>query len=62
MSIMGLIPFFGAREAIVLRMRFGLDDQEPRTLKEIDESLGPTRVRDCQIETGTREKGDKSHY
>ncbi len=38
------------REATVLRMRFGLDDNEPRTLKEIGEKLGLTRERVRQIE------------
>jgi RNA polymerase primary sigma factor len=39
------------REAIVLKMRFGLDGHTPRTLKEIGESLGLTRERVRQIET-----------
>jgi len=39
------------REATVLRMRFGLDNQEPRTLKEIGQALGLTRERVRQIET-----------
>ncbi len=38
------------REATILRMRFGLDDSEPRTLKEIGETLGLTRERVRQIE------------
>jgi RNA polymerase primary sigma factor len=39
------------REAVVLRMRFGLEEHEPKTLKEIGESLGLTRERVRQIET-----------
>lgn len=38
------------RESTILRMRFGLDDGEPRTLKEIGETLGLTRERVRQIE------------
>jgi RNA polymerase primary sigma factor len=38
------------REATILRMRFGLDSGEPRTLKEIGESMGLTRERVRQIE------------
>ncbi|MBL4884458.1 MAG: sigma-70 family RNA polymerase sigma factor [Planctomycetaceae bacterium] len=38
------------REASILRMRFGLGEEEPRTLKEIGETLGLTRERVRQIE------------
>jgi RNA polymerase primary sigma factor len=48
---LSMLGTMDAREATVLRMRFGLDDHEPRTLKEIGESLGLTRERVRQIET-----------
>jgi RNA polymerase primary sigma factor len=49
--VMQMLETMDPREATVLRMRFGLDDQEPRTLKEIGESLNLTRERVRQIET-----------
>jgi len=45
-----LICRIDPREAHVLRMRFGLDDGQPNTLKEIGEGLGLTRERVRQIE------------
>src|SRR6185503_13467468 len=49
--VMEMLQTMDSREATVLRMRFGLDDTEPHTLKEIGEELGLTRERVRQIET-----------
>jgi len=49
--VMKSLSTMDPREATVLRLRFGLDDNEPRTLKEIGEALGLTRERVRQIET-----------
>ena len=49
--VLDLLDKMDKREATVLRMRFGLDDEEPKTLKEIGERLGLTRERVRQIES-----------
>ncbi len=38
------------KEALVLKLRFGLDDDRPRTLQEIGSLLDLTRERSRQIE------------
>src|SRR3954449_6169193 len=50
-TVMDMLVTMDQREATVLKMRFGLENHEPRTLKEIGEQLGLTRERVRQIET-----------
>jgi RNA polymerase primary sigma factor len=50
-QVFELLKQMDQRAASVLRMRFGLDDEEPMTLKEIGERLGLTRERVRQIES-----------
>jgi RNA polymerase primary sigma factor len=49
-QVLDLLDELDEREAAVLRLRFGLGGEEPRTLKEIGERLGLTRERVRQIE------------
>jgi RNA polymerase primary sigma factor len=49
-EVLHLLDGMDPREATVLRMRFGLNGEEPKTLHAIGESLGLTRERVRQIE------------
>jgi RNA polymerase primary sigma factor len=49
------------KEALVLKLRFGLDDDRPRTLQEIGDSLSLTRERIRQIEQKAMRRLARSH-
>src|SRR5580700_10447552 len=60
--VLQMLSKMDPREATVLRMRFGLDDQDPKTLKEIGERLGLTRERVRQIESEALSKLSESMH
>jgi RNA polymerase primary sigma factor len=54
--IQAMVSDLDEKERDVIRMRFGLDGEEPRTLQEIGESLKLSRERIRQIESRAKEK------
>ena len=55
-TIRKLLDEIDPREADVLRLRYGIDEDEPLTLKEIGKRVGLTRERVRQIEKETLAK------
>jgi len=54
--IQGMVSGLDEKEREVIRMRFGLDGEEPKTLQEIGEEMGLSRERIRQIESRAKEK------
>ncbi len=55
-AIRGVLKDLSERESKVVRMRFGLDDGQVRTLEEVGKEFGVTRERARQIESKTLAK------
>jgi RNA polymerase primary sigma factor len=54
--VRSMLAAMDPKHATVLRMRFGLDDQEPKTLREIGSRLGLSSERVRQIERAALDK------
>ncbi len=55
-EVLGMLDTMEERDARVLKLRYGLEGQEPLTLKEIGLEIGLTRERVRQIEVDTLRK------
>lgn len=60
-QIRELLQELDERESLVIKLRFGLDDDRPRTLQEIGDKLKLTRERIRQIEQKAMRKLARSH-
>ena len=54
--IQSMVEDLDEKEREVIKTRFGLDGEEPKTLQEIGESMGLSRERIRQIESRAKEK------
>jgi RNA polymerase primary sigma factor len=61
-QIRTMVSELDEKEREVIRMRFGLDGDEARTLQEIGEALGLSRERIRQIESKAKEKLRRSRH
>ena len=60
-QVRAMVSHLDEKEREVIKLRFGLDGEDPRTLQEIGAALGLSRERIRQIESKAKEKLRRSH-